>query len=204
MVWATEKLSMFRECVVLSRFSIDQSLFSSVEERYTSLCAVANSHAVISVGVACFKWAWSDAKVLICQSSVYDLLLLCQQPYLVDPASLHFLIRHGFDFNQQYAEGIPFSPPPSTHPTNSSYSFQDLFLRILDRSVPIAVHNGLIDLIFLYRSFYAPLPSSLSVFVADLSEMFPGGMFDTKNIAESAIRESASYLEYIFHKWFAT
>ena len=183
-------------------FFIDISLFRSVEDRYTSLCTVANTHAVISVGVACFKWAWSDTSVLTCQSSVYDLLLICQQPYLVDPASLHFLISHGFDFNRQYAEGIPFSPPPPSTPlTNSSYSFQDLFLRILDRCVPIAVHNGLIDLIFLYRSFYAPLPSTLSVFVADLSEMFPGGVFDTKNIAEGTIRETASFLEYIFHKW---
>ena len=137
---------------------------------------------------------------------MFDILLLCKQPYLVDPESLHFLISHGFDFNRQYAEGLPFFPPAldaaRPHPLTSTPSLQDLFLRVLDCAVPVVVHNGLVDLIFLYRSFYAPLPSSLSVFVADLSEMFPGGVYDTKNMAETVIRESASYLEYLFHKWF--
>ena len=65
----------------------------------------------------------------------------------------------------------------------------------------MVVHNGLVDLVFLYRSFYGPLPKALAVFAADLSEMFSGGVFDTKNMAEAVMREPASFLEYLFHKW---
>ena len=35
-------------------------------------------------------------------------------------------------------------------------------------------------------------------FVADLTEIFKGGLFDTKYIAEFFFHYSASFLEYIF------
>lgn len=62
------------------------------------------------------------------------------------------------------------------------------------------LHNGWVDLLFLYHSFYAPLPSSLPSFMADLSEMFLGDVYDTKAIAEYHLKETATFLEYIFRK----
>ena len=56
------------------------------------------------------------------------------------------------------------------------------------------------DLLFLYHSFYAPLPPSLPSFMADLSEMFLKGVYDTKAIAEYHLKETATFLEYIFRK----
>jgi len=53
---------------------------------------------------------------------------------------------------------------------------------------------------FLYNSFYTLLPASLAVFLADLSELLPGGVYDTKVVAEYQLRETASYLEYLFKK----
>ena len=41
---------------------------------------------------------------------VFNIWLLCQRPYTIDPSSAHFLLQHGFDFNKQFAKGLPYIP----------------------------------------------------------------------------------------------
>lgn len=63
------------------------------------------------------------------------------------------------------------------------------------------LHNGWLDLLFLYYSCYGPLPTSSMAFMADLIEMFPAGIYDTKAIAQFKVHENATYLEYVFRIW---
>ena len=180
--------------------------FRSVEDRYQNLCQIASTHSVISLGVACFQWVWPNSTSLTTNTlhlkhDVFDIILFCSEPYLIEPQSVKFLVSHGFDFNTQYQYGLSYKPSSKMMAKDEEDSLiSKLLLHLIRSQKPIIFHNGFIDLVFLYSNFYGPLPKTLNSFVADLSEMFVGGIYDTKNMAESIMTESATYLEYIFHK----
>ena len=107
--------------------------FRSMDDRYTGICDVAKSRSVLSVGLSCFKLqshrtglpldvmnteeqqseSPTEMKTprvteLGYQVQTFNIMILCSEEYVVDPASLKFLVHHGFDFNKQYAKGIPY------------------------------------------------------------------------------------------------
>ena len=84
----------------------------SFEVHYKIMQDVADSHAVLSLGVACFQWVelQSSSQEINCEVEVFNIWLLSQQPYVIDPKSSKFLINHGFDFNKQFAKGLPYTP----------------------------------------------------------------------------------------------
>jgi target of EGR1 protein 1 len=36
------------------------------------------------------------------------MMVLCSEDYIVEPASLKFLVEHGFDFIKQYSKGLSY------------------------------------------------------------------------------------------------
>ncbi|VDK60768.1 unnamed protein product [Anisakis simplex] len=143
---------------------------------------------------------------------------MCASAFTVEPDGLQFLASHSFDFNRLIKLGIPYA----SHDCGVSgkngfsggygtYSQKDslriLWNEILCSSIPIAFHNGLIDLAFIYEHFYSTLPETLDEFVANLSDWFildedesRPGLYDSKYLAEFVARMNASYLEYVFRK----
>ncbi|KAG9321376.1 hypothetical protein KVV02_002108 [Mortierella alpina] len=195
-----------------------------VQERYQHLCELAKTHALVAFGLAIFirtepvakkdKDSDMDMEGKPPQSSEnerafrvhnFNFSMLVENDYMVSPKSMLFLAENGLDLNQWIMEGIPYTGGDRLTNEggrgNPNGIMRSIFKRIMTRQVPVVVHNGFLDLIFLYQSFYADLPPKLATFVADLSDMFPGGLFDTKFISDYITRERSSFLAYLFRKY---
>lgn len=75
-----------------------------------------------------------------------------------------------------------------------------LLWRIGRAGVPLVVHNGLLDLVYLYAAFHGPLPATLAQFISSLLDAVPAGYFDTKHLASTVRKERASFLAYVYAK----
>ncbi|VDM38241.1 unnamed protein product [Toxocara canis] len=181
----------------------------SVEDRYRVICDSAKSRAVLSVGVSTFqllKRKETDKKKRIkykCQ--VFNILALSAAPFTVEPDGLQFLAQHNFDFNRLINLGVPYGRNAAR---KNGKAKQDvltvLWGEILSACVPITLHNGIIDLAFIYQHFYSDLPEKLDEFLANICDWFTldesgtPGLFDSKYLAECSAYMKASYLEYVF------
>ncbi|KAI7823376.1 ribonuclease CAF1 [Gamsiella multidivaricata] len=195
---------------------------ADIQERYQHMCALAKSHALVAFGLSIFikTEPASESKSMDGTAATggevndrergykvhnFNFSMLSETDYAVSPRSMIFLAENGLDLNQWIMEGIPYTGGDRLVNEggrgNPNGIMRSIFKRIMSRQVPVAVHNGFLDLVFLYHSFYASLPPKLSTFVADLSDMFPGGLFDTKYVSDYMTRERSSFLAYLFRKY---
>ena len=183
----------------------------SVEERYKFIAKSASNYAILSLGISCF---WIEASSLVnsnvrIQNRTFNILTSCLDDFMMEPQSIKFLSSHGFDFNQNFKNGLGYHKGNDTSETmtkkqiktssSNNYLIRNLIVKIAELKIPIVLHNGFIDLIFIYENFYAKCPENLMKFVADLSEIFSGGIYDTKYIGDFHAHANASFLEYSFH-----
>jgi len=175
-----------------------------IEERYEHTGNVAKTRSIISLGLSMFKLFKNNAgspresPAFPYHVQTFNILTLCAEDYIVEPGSLKFLVEHGFDFTKQYSEGLSYMRGNDRGQLNENNFVRQIFMEIIRYKKPIVLHNGFIDLVFLYQNLYATLPTSVNSFAADLAEMFPNGIYDTKYLSDYVCRKSASYLEYIF------
>jgi target of EGR1 protein 1 len=73
-----------------------------------------------------------------------------------------------------------------------------LLWRIGRAGVPLVVHNGLLDIAFLYAAFHGPLPDTLNGFVGVVLDAVPGGIYDTKHLACGIGNVRATFLAYVY------
>ena len=89
---------------------------SQVDERYRNTCLVAKTRSIISLGLSLFRFLPTSTEENSEKTSswsysvtTYNLLVLCSEDYIGEPASLQFLVKHGFDFSAQYSLGIGYN-----------------------------------------------------------------------------------------------
>ncbi|KAG0343483.1 Target of EGR1, member 1 (Nuclear) [Podila humilis] len=187
-----------------------------VQERYTNLSSLARSHALVAFGLSVFILdekkppkhhpANEEADNLsntplptdperAFKVHNFNFSMLNENDYMVSPRSMLFLAENGLDLNQWILEGIPYTGGDRLTNDggrgNPNGIMRSIFKRIMSQRVPVVVHNG----------FYADLPPKLATFTADLSDMFPGGLYDTKYVSDYITREKASFLSYLFRKY---
>ena len=170
----------------------------NIEDRYLAIRDVVMTHALVSFGLSVFEKDDDEYRV-----NNMNFVMLCRNPHLCNPMSMSFLVENGFNFNDQIRNGIPYVPGSSVGESNAGLNgiMRSIFEIILTLKKPVALHNGLMDLMFIYHSFYADLPDKLSTFIADVYEMFPVGIYDTKYISDYVTRESVSFLSFLFKKY---
>ncbi|KAG2174926.1 hypothetical protein INT43_005988 [Umbelopsis isabellina] len=175
----------------------------NIEERYQNLVKVVKSHALSAIGLTAFKKTHSDASSSTWRVDNFNILLSLQASYTVSHQSLRFLADSGFDFNKQIRKGLPYTAgaDAEANPDTVRYLFRHMLYEVNRLKIPIVIHNGLMDLMYLYYSMYTDLPANLLIFAADLSDMFPGGIIDTKYISDYVSKEPVSFLSYLYKKY---
>ncbi|PAV61933.1 hypothetical protein WR25_19043 isoform B [Diploscapter pachys] len=156
--------------------------------------------SVLSFGIAFFKKSKVNEKKRKVKftSQVFNILTLCGKPFVMEPDALEFLAKHSFDFNRLISSGIRYMP----HTTDETCKMRSLVHSIFSKPVPLCLHNGFIDIVFIYHHFYSPLPESFQEFCNSAAELFTADfpVVDSKYLAESKTRMTASFLEYVFRK----
>ncbi|KAI8377394.1 ribonuclease CAF1 [Radiomyces spectabilis] len=173
---------------------------TNMEHRYKTISAVIRTHAILSFGMTIINRT-DEPNVFSVHN--FEFLTSNQEDFCVTPQNLKFLADNGLDFTRHFSVGIPYKAGTQSNP--EPYSLRQLWCSILQiirqKQIPIVVHNGILDLMYIYQSFIADLPQALQPFIADLTEIFSGGIYDTKYLASHVTNEPKTFLAYLYCKY---
>eukprot|EP00434_Breviolum_minutum_P005423 symbB.v1.2.004780.t2/scaffold274.1/size244435/21 len=105
--------------------------------------------------------------------------------FVSDFKSLQFLREHGFDFNTFLEQGFTYSRIEAGRVTKKArrQDANQLIRALRNSGVPLAVHNGLLDLLHIYHGFIGDLPPDISSFCTSWISHFPL-LLDTRHLAQ--------------------
>ncbi|PHZ08482.1 ribonuclease CAF1 [Rhizopus microsporus ATCC 52813] len=175
-----------------------------MNHRYVAMKQTVEDHTIFSIGLSIVKKKEEEEKghFYICDN--FNFLTLKQGKFTIDSSTGEFLVKHKFSFDRLFVDGIPFLPPSSKQQQQPS-TLVDVWKGIMQlmarRDIPLVIHHGLFDLMYLYHSFIGPLPKTLSGFLKEISNHFPSGIYDTKFLVEQGDDHQASFLGYVFAKY---
>ncbi|KAG2228793.1 hypothetical protein INT48_003600 [Thamnidium elegans] len=184
---------------------------ADMAHRYVAMKQTVESAAIVSIGLSIIKTieptepTTTPLKKYQCDN--FNFLTLKQGSIVIDSNTGTFLCHHGYSFDSMFTEGIPFTPAtttprPATEP-KPDMKLNQLWNHIIDimrfKRIPLVLHNGLFDLMYIYHSFIGQLPHHFNVFISKVSFQFPSGIYDTRYLAEKADFK-ATFLKYVFSK----
>ncbi|KAI7874405.1 hypothetical protein K492DRAFT_211595 [Lichtheimia hyalospora FSU 10163] len=179
-----------------------QTFPKHMDQRYSEIANVVGKNAMVSFGMSIKNQNGTTDN--------YDVLVVNETVHQVNPSNLLFLVHHGFDFNRQLRYGLGYRPGiynvlnrPKDIKVKKSVRelWVDIHRKLRAHLVPLVVHNGFIDLMYLYHSFITVLPTQFQHFVADLVDAFPGGIYDTKYLSRSVLNEEVTFLAYLYYRF---
>lgn len=178
-------------------------LAPNLDHRYLAMRDIVRSHSLLSLGITTITKTDVGNGVPEYHFDNFEILLKNDERFTVDPRNMQFLAQNGFDFNRLFSVGLPYRA--GAYKQGERRNVRDMLFEILyhvkTKRIPLIVHNGFLDLMYFYHSFVTELPPQCHTFTADLVELFPGGIFDTKHLSQTVLEEQKTFLAYLYCKF---
>ena len=120
----------------------------NIEERYSAFREMVMKYALLQFGLSFFKEAADGTW----KSISFTFHVVQKEKYVVAPRSMIFLAEHGVSLTSVYKRGIQFSL------YDEGCRLRALWKDLAAARKPLVMHNGIIDMMFLYNTFFKQMP----------------------------------------------
>lgn len=193
--------------------------YDDVQSYFEAAKQVANKYALLQMGITIAKldlkesvnfnndvWESStNGKFPFTLSNHQFYLRNSSKEMVFDNNTIDFLILHHFDLGEWSKEALNCltlselhmarrnSPLAKNIHTIHKEGLQNLVKAIVDEGIPLVVHNGFMDIMFLYTNFIGSFPDTFEDFRTIITGLFDGGIYDTKFIYKALQNTNESH-----------